>query len=298
MKKNLVIIPLLMLSNCAFLGLDGREKAQRDDELRAEIDNFQVDGVETTIYNAALKALEDGEYQKAEQYLVQLIKEHPDNPDYLQKYADLGRRMGKCKVSDGIYSRLISTDAGNIDYQEGQALCWLSEGEYQKAGRAFTNIIEKDSTRWRSINGAGLIFVSRNKLAEANQYFSLAADVSGNDASVLNNQGLTKALVGNYPDAIVVLQQASRNSEDVPEQKRRVDLNLALVYGISGDLDAAKRAARPHLTEPQLYNNLGIYSELGNQPQLARTYLNKALAVTTVYYDRAWENLDRMDNNR
>jgi Flp pilus assembly protein TadD len=101
--------------------------------------------------------------------------------------------------------------------------------------------------------------------------------------------------LGNYAGAIEILQQASRNSEDVPEQKRRVDLNLALVYGISGDFDTAKAVAAPHLTEPQLYNNLGIYSELARQPELARTYLSKALDSTTIYYDKAWENLENLN---
>jgi Flp pilus assembly protein TadD len=293
--KKILIISLISLSNCALLGLEGRDKAQRDDKLVTEINDFESPSVENTIYEAALKALEDGEYPKAEQYLKQLMKDSPENPDYLQKYADLGRRMGKCKVSVSIYDQLVRQDAGNLDYQEGRALCYLSMGEYEKAGRSFTEIMEKDATRWRSINGAGLIFISRKKLSEANQYFELASDVSGRDPTVLNNQGLTKALVGNYTDAIAVLEDASERSKDVPEQNRRVDLNLALVYGISGDFDSAKRVAEPHLTEPQLYNNLGIYSELAKQPELAKTYLNKALGATNIYYDRAWENLERLN---
>ena len=293
--KHFLLISFLLISACSTLGLEGRENAQRDEELRKEIDEFETPSIEKSIYEAALNALEQGEYPKAEQFLKQLMKDHPKNPTYLQKYADLGRRMGKCKVSIGIYDALLKKDAGNIDFQEGKALCQLSMGEYDAAGRTFTDIMEKDATRWRSINGAGLIFVSRKKFTEANQYFALAAEVSGQDATVLNNQGLTKALVGNYPDAIAILQQASESSKDVPEQKRRVDLNLALVYGISGDFDSAKATAAPHLTEPQLYNNLGIYSEIARQPELARTYLNKALGATTIYYDRAWENLERLD---
>ncbi len=295
MKKIFLLSILFVTSSCAFMGLNGREEQKRSAEVRKEINAFETPTIENSLYETALKALENGEYAKAEQYLVQLHEGNPENPDYAQKYADLGRKMGRCKDSLRIYDQLIAADAGSLEYREGKALCQLSMGEYDEAGRAFTDIMQKDSTRWRSINGAGLIFVSRNKLAEANQYFTLAADVSGQDASVLNNQGLTKALVGNYTDAIDVLKLASRNAAGTPEQKRRVDLNLALVYGISGDIDAAKRAAAPHLTEPQLYNNLGIYSELGSQPELAKTYLNKALAVTTVYYDRAWENLERIE---
>jgi len=293
--KKILVLSLIFLSSCSALGLNGHDQAKRDKELKAEIDAFETPSVEKALYESALTALEDNEYPKAEQYLKQLMKDHPDNPTYLQKYADLGRKMGKCKVSLSIYTALLAKDEGNLDFQEGKALCQLQMGDYEKAGRAFTEIMEKDATRWRSINGAGLIFISRKKYAEATQYFTLASEVSGEDPSVLNNMGLTKALVGNYTDAIDILKKASTSSKEVPEQKRRVDLNLALVYGISGDFDSAKATAAPHLTEPQLYNNLGIYSELAHQPELAKTYLNKALASTTIYYDRAWENLDRLD---
>lgn len=293
MKNLLLLSSIFLLTSCTFLGFN-RDEGKRDVELQNELEAFKTPTIKNTIYEASLQALENGEYAKAEQYLLQLLKDDDANPIYMEKYADLGRKMGKCSTSEKIYQQLIRQDPGNIDYQEGLALCHLSMGEYEKAGRSFTQIMEKDSSRWRSINGAGLIFVSRKKMNEANQYFDLAANVSGGNPSVLNNQGLTKALVGNYADAISTLQQASKNARDVPEQLRRVDLNLALVYGISGDFDSAKRVAAPHLTEPQLYNNLGVYSEIAQQPELARTYLNKALAVTPIYYDRAWENLERV----
>ena len=68
----------------------------------------------------------------------------------------------------------------------------------------------------------------------------------------------------------------------------------AIVYGISGNSEMAKTTAQNFLTEPQLYNNLGVYAELAKKPELARTYLNKALSGAKVYYDKAWENLERV----
>jgi Flp pilus assembly protein TadD len=62
-------------------------------------------------------------------------------------------------------------------------------------------------------------------------------------------------------------------------------------------MDMAEDVAKPHLTKPQLYNNLGIYAELNKDKDLAKTYINKALTNTPVYYDRAWENLERLNDD-
>lgn len=298
MKKRLYFAFLMAIATASCSSALGfSDKQKEDEELQKQIDSVDVPTIEKSLYESALAAIESLDYPKAEQYLLQLMKDHSDKTIYAAKYAEMGRKMGKCKTSIGIYNKILEKEPDNLDYQEGKALCQLEVGEFKEAGRAFTDIIGKDPKRWKSINASGLIFASRKKFNEANQYFSLAAEVSGNNPSVMNNLALNKALLGNYPDAIKILEEASGRANSEGEQKRRIDLNLALVYGISGNLDAAKQVASKHLSEAQAFNNMGIYSEIAHQPDLAKTYLNKALTSTTLYYDRAWENLEKIEKH-
>ena len=212
------------------------------------------------------EALAAGDSLKAEYYYNQLNKQDPQNDLYKYKYADALRRRGSCGDALQLYEDVLKDKPGDVDAREGKALCLVAGGEFEKASPILTDIIHKDPTRWKSINAAGLVFAANKKYKEANQYLDLAADVSKHNPTVLNNQALVKALIGNNDDAIVILKEAEVKSPDGSGQQREIGLNLALVYAITRNLDAAEATAKPYLTKPQLLNNMGIYSELAKKP--------------------------------
>lgn len=295
--KSLLLLSCVGLSLTACGAFVDKHKIDDDVELQKKLATIDTPSVDKSLYASASSALEAGDYFRAEQLFKQLIASSPDNAIYQLEYAKLSRKTGYCQGALETLDALERLNPKNIDLieiKEEKGLCLLNLGKFQEAGRIFTDIINQDSTRWKSINGAGLIFATKKKFSEANQYFDLAAEVSNYNPAVLNNQGLTKAIVGNLKDSVKTLRDASFQAPQGTEQKRRISLNLALVYGISGDTQAAKNTAKNYLTEPQLYNNLGVYAELAKNPDLARTYLNKALSGAKVSYDKAWDNLERV----
>jgi Flp pilus assembly protein TadD len=294
-KQLILALCLISLASCSLLPQRHADEQDKK-ELEEALKGTDVPSMESTLQESGDAALANGDSLKAEYYFNQLVKKSPDNPVYKYKLAEALRRRGDCNEALPLYDDVLKAKADNMDAREGQALCLVSTGEFQKAGPILTDIIQRDPSRWKSINAAGLIFAINNKFKEANQYFDLASDVSNHNPSVLNNQALVRALIGNNDDAIKILKDASLRAGEGTAQKRDIDLNLAMVYGISRNIDMAEATAKPWLTTPQLYNNMGIYAELGKDPELARTYLNKALMGTPVYYDRAWDNLERLDS--
>ena len=132
-------------------------------------------------------------------------------------------------------------------------------------------------------------------IPEAMAYYTEALKHSPDNPAILNNVGLSQAADHNFPRAIEALQQAERVS--APDDRRKeIDLNLALVYGVSGDLDTAKQIASKYLEGPALDNNLGLYAHLSKNDALAKTYFNMALSRSPTYYERAWKNLDIIDS--
>jgi Flp pilus assembly protein TadD len=301
MNKLLTVLLALTLASCA--GLTNKKLSLTADDAQKErikenedaTKDVETESVEDSLFRSAQNAEGAGDIMKSGYYYDQLVDRYPKNKIYKYKYAESLRKMGSCNLAYEQYDALIKSDEKNLDYQEGKALCLLADTKYEEAGDIFTKIINADSKRWRSINGAGLIFASNKKYQEANQYLELAAATSGNSPTVLNNQALIKALVGNTDDAITLLNKASARAGDDKTQKRQIDLNLALIYGISGNMDMAQEVAKPHLTQSQLFNNMGVYAELAKDKELAKTYVNKALMDTPIFYDKAWNNLQRLD---
>jgi Flp pilus assembly protein TadD len=294
MKKLLLILAICLTASCGLVPEKNTSDARKK-EIDDALASVDVPSMEKTLYDSGQAALANGDSLKAEYYFEQLTKKDPKNDLYKFKYAETLRRRGACAQAVDLYAEVLKDKPNDMDATEGKALCLVSLGDFQKAGPILTDIIHKDSTRWKSINAAGLIFAVNKKFKEANQYLDLAAEVSNRSPAVLNNQGLVRALVGNYADAIKILQEASIKAAETTGEKRQIDLNLAMVYGISKNMDKAEETAKPWLTTPQLYNNMGIYAELAKDSDLARTYLNKALMGTPVYYDRAWDNLEKLN---
>jgi Flp pilus assembly protein TadD len=174
---------------------------------------------------------------------------------------------------------------------EGRGLSLMANGKVSDAGRAFSDVIEKDPKRWRTLNAIGILFVTKNMVPEAIAYYTEALEISPDNPAILNNVGLSYATDKNYPRAIEALKQASRFSK-APFQRKQIDLNLAMVYGVSGDFDTARDVAGKYLEGPALDNNLGLYAHLAKDDSLAKSYLNMALTQSPTYYERAWENLD------
>ena len=297
MKKLLIFAASLTLSACN-LGGQPQTKAERVQELNEAAKEVMTPTIESTQLESAKAAEKIGSLVKAEYYYNQLVEAKPNNLEYQFHYSEILRKAGKCDVAMKGYEKILLNKANDVDAMEGKALCLLASSKNTQAADIFSKILAADPKRWKSLNGAGLIFAADKKFNEAAQYFNAAAEASGNNPAVMNNQGLAKALTGNFKDGISILSDAMQRSEDNTGQKRSIALNLALVYGISGDMDSAEKAARPYLTEPQLYNNLGVYAELGKDKELSKTYLNKALQGTQVYYERAWENLERVKSEK
>ena len=102
---------------------------------------------------------------------------------------------------------------------------------------------------------------------------------------------LIAAMQRQYSGAVELLKEASRVAKE-DKQREQIDMNRALIHGINGELIEAENIASKYLKDSALKNNLGLYAYLANNRDLAKSYLDMALAGTQVYYKRAWENID------
>lgn len=254
-----------------------------------------VKGVNDTQEDMAKEAVANGDYARAADFYQQLTASQKGTAEQQLRYkmglADSVRRLGRAENALHLYDELYEQNPGNLDIAEGRALSLMASGKTADAGRAFGEIMEKDPKRWRTLNAIGILFVTKNMIPEALQYYDEALNQSPDNAAVLNNVGLSQAIDHNYDRALKALDQASRVAK-TGAQRKQVEMNEAMVVGISGDLDRARELASKYYEGPALDNNLGLYAHLAKDDNLARSYLNMALTQSPIYYERAWENLD------
>lgn len=292
---------VLILSALTLTACDGIGKQWLDpDKTFALFDQPKVKSMNDTQEEMAKEAMKAGDYNRARQFYQQLVDAGKATPEQALRYklglAECTRRLGETERALAMYDELHQQNDGNVDIAEGRGLTLMAAGKTTDAGRAFAEVMEKDPKRWRTLNALGILFVTKNMVPEAMAYYTEALNQSPDNAAVLNNVGLSQAVDRNFPRAIEALQQASRVSK-IPSQRKQIELNLAMVYGVSGDLDTARDVAGKYLEGPALDNNLGLYAHLAKDDALAKSYLNMALSQSPTYYERAWENLDAISNS-
>lgn len=292
MKRWIVFSAAVLVAGCSVQ--PNKDHVHDADKEFSSLEAPDVGSVQDSMEHSALAGLKNAEYTRSALLYQQLYDKNNNETRYQLGLAESLRRLGKYEEAITYYDKILNQHPGHVDAFEGKALATMARGDIEEASKMFEQIIQRDPSHWRSYNALGIMFAVKNMLPEAMTYFNEALKYSAENPSVHNNVGLLLAMQKQYEQSVDALTRASRKAEG--NQRKQIDLNLALVHGIFGHMDEAKRIAEQHLDAASLENNLGLYAHLADDDELAKSYLNMALAGSTVYYDRAWKNLDIISN--
>lgn len=288
MRKILTLTATLLITGCqgGAMPIDGQK-------FLSSLEGPKVPTVQDSMLEAAKAAEAQGHFQQAAQLYRQVLEKRPDDKEVLLPLADAYRRAGDNDRAMAVYDMLLKKDAGNAGAKEGKALTLMAKGDYDTPAALFQEVMKEEPGRWKTLNALGILFTMRGMQPEAQQYFEAALKSRPGSATVMNNLGLSQALGRDNESAVATLLKASSLSEEA-SQRKRIDLNLALVYAIEGKVDDARAIASNYYSGAALDNNIGLYAHLAKDDKLARTYLNMALSESKVFYERAWDNLQAL----
>ncbi len=289
LRTYIFLFLLLPLAACSIEGSEDR--IFDPDEVFSALDAPDVPRIHQTLHSAAKDATKRGEYGKAVSLYQQLVDKERNNLDYLLGLAEALRRGGEHVKAIKVYHHMLTIEPDNLNALEGKGLATMALGEFSDAGKLFEQVVHTDPTRWRTLNALGILFSLKGHTEDGMAYYREALKQDENNPTVLNNIGLSWAVGRNFRKSIAALTRGIHFS-DTKERQKQIELNLALVHGISGDMETASKIASKHLEGPALDNNLGLYAHLANNDELAKSYLNTALTHSSTFYERAWRNLD------
>lgn len=247
-------------------------------------------------YADADAAFAQKDYAKA----IALYSENQPDPkkdtEALFHYAEALRFTDQAPQAIVQYDRLLAANPQAWYAMEAKALALVEQGQFNQATTLLSDVLQQDATRWRTINALGVINALSGNVKESLEYYTMALEVSNNNPSVMNNIALSVAFSGDIPRGRSMLESAlAKLPATDTDKQRKLESNLAMIYGLAGDMDKAQALLEKHLTQAQVLNNLGFYAKLANDKTLAKTYLSKALSSSPVYYERAWNNLKDLD---
>ncbi|MBY0407776.1 MAG: hypothetical protein K2Q01_08785, partial [Rickettsiales bacterium] len=238
-----------------------------------ELSGPKVTGVNDSMLQSAAQAEAQGNFKLAGQIYAQVLEKRPEDTAVMLSLADSFRRDAQTQKAIAAYDAVLAKDAKNVGAKEGKALALIASGDFDTPAVLLDEVIQAEPTRWKTLNALGILFTTRNLQPEAQQYFNEALKHHPNSASIYNNLGLSQALERNFDGSVATLAKASGLAAPASTERKRIDLNTALVQASAGRVDDAKRIAEQYLAGAELDNNLGLYAHLAKDDRMAKAYL-------------------------
>ena len=215
---------------------------------------------------AAVSSELSGDHVSAANHYQNLLDRQPDNKEILLglarnlRYTGGGRTVVEIMK---IYAVKYSDDPAFL-IEFGKAKLAVSEA--QGAIQYLKKAIEKGGDDWQAYSAIGIGYDLLQSYAEAWEAYEKALALSGNNPAVINNMAISAALNGKLPLAISILEDAPLEARRYPQ----IRLNLALFYGIKGDLKKAEALAKMDLDDEAVRNNMAgykrFYAKRGKTP--------------------------------
>ncbi len=174
------------------------------------------------------------------------------------------------------YGAALSIEPNNLDALRGLGHTRILLGQPQFAVTQYQTAVRIAPKDVRSLNGLGVAqdMVGDHTAAQSTYKQVLALDPTNQSAK--NNLALSLALTGDNAGAIKILEELSKSAGSTVVNRQ----NLALVYGVSGQIDQAREASRGDLPEDAVEQNMAAMSASTNsatQQQLLKQSLGVEL---------------------
>ncbi len=134
----------------------------------------------------------------------------------------------------------------------------LAAGKLTDAVDLLQRAVAADGKEWRTRSALGLAYDRLGDYDSADGSYKAALALAPDNASILNNYGMSRAMANDLDGARTLLARAVM----LPNADVRVRQNLALVYALSGDMTKAEQLTRQDLPPALANATLDYYRQL------------------------------------
>ena len=205
--------------------------------------------------------------------------------------ADLG--LGAAGPAREAFASLAANEPVRTRALQGLGLANLRLGDRDAALAALELATEADPKLWRAWVGLARLHDGKGEWDLATKAYDQALATAPDRGLVLNNRGVSMLARGEPAEAAKQFEQALQVRPDLATAKANLRLALAMA-GHDGDILAASGTEEL----PQVLNNLGFIAMVQGDLPRAESYFYRAIEASPTFYQRAYDNLQRLDQLR
>lgn len=188
-------------------------------------------------------------------------RKQPENPAPLIIIGEILRKTGRPGDAVGIYDRVLSIDATNLEAHHGKGYSYLQMEKPYMASQAFARALELDNNDAKSLGGLAVAYDKAGEHDKAQGYYKAAIKADPENLNYKSNLALSLALSGETEQAIALLKVVTNDPRATAKHRQ----TLALAYGLAGQSGEAMKYSRMDLSEKEARNNALYFEALNSK---------------------------------
>lgn len=187
---------------------------------------------------------------------------NPQDPRMALGYAMALKAIGSRDRSLEILKTAYQTNPNDGEVAAELGRLALDMGHLEIA-KPTLQVAEAQGVRdWKTLSAQGTLRAKQGQHAEAQQYYLAALQVEPDAVSVINNLALSYALDGKADKSEELLRKAVASGHE----DKRVRQNLALVLGLQGKFDEARKVASVDMTDTEAKDSMSYLRNMLASP--------------------------------
>jgi Flp pilus assembly protein TadD len=222
----------------------------------------QKEALSSVLWQLATAAETDKDYEKAASHYNRLYEQHPNDKKVIIGYTRNLRYVGLSNESIKILKTKKTQFPDDPDLQIELGKSLLAALLINDASDTLVKVIEQNPQSWEAHSALGIIFDRIGNYENAQTAYNRALELSPNNIDVKNNLALSLAQAGQINQAIKILEEVIQDNSVGPQSRQ----NLAMLYGLKGDLKKVRTLSQMDLPKDLVTRNLLIFQEMLNLP--------------------------------
>ncbi len=206
--------------------------------------------------------------------LTKQYERRPKDRNIGLTYASALRSAGRDDQALAVMQQMVIYHPEDNDVLAAYGKALASSGDLMKALEVIGRAQRPDNPDWKLLSAQGAVLDQLDRAQEAREYYNKALSLVPGEPSILSNLGMSYLLTNELAQSENYLRQAIKR----PGADSRVRQNLALVVGLQGRFEEAKKIAAGELSSADAQANV--------------TYLRQMLSQ-----QNAWNQLKNEDKN-
>jgi Flp pilus assembly protein TadD len=232
--------------------------------LQDNISNSETssDGPHSQLLRVAESMKKAGDCGTAVKFYGDIVFSEPENLQATIGFAQCLTDLKRYTEASEVLNHFLLNQPHNTQIRVELGKVYIAGHNPKMAFEEFVRIPVNDPQITRALNGLGICNDFLGQHQEAQNAYKKALEKVPGHTGILSNLGLSYILDGKYEQGIAILEPLAKRSQATPRERQ----NLALAYGLSGNIAKAAQLYSIDLDDNAVRNNIAYLHILRSSP--------------------------------